>query len=143
MAVRLFGVGLLGLFAAAIVGAPACGSPCPASDRTITTGTTTVGARGGVYQSSPPAGPFVEFKGGTVLHFPHKLGAVPDFIEVRLSFSENPEAPGGGGSAFAAGNQAVIGKQGADELVVRNDQCTDYFIRVTAEALNASDAGGD
>ncbi len=143
MAVKFFGVALLGLFAAAVVAAPACGSPCPSSDRTITTGSTTVGARGGVYQSSSPAGPFLEFKGGTVLHFPHKLGVVPDFVEIRLSFSENPEAPGGGGSAFAAGNQAVIAKQSADELVVRNDQCTDYFIRVTAEALNPVDAGGD
>lgn len=147
----LIGIALIGAGAAALCTAPACVPSCEYEGVAVSGGTTTI--RGGVayFESSPPAGPFIPFDGHHALTFSHKFG--PRFkirhVDVRLAFSANPEGENGGGWTFAAGNQAVVQRQGTDEIVVYNDQCTNYFVRVSVDGYEdgdgdaSTDAAGD
>lgn len=114
-----------------------CGSTCPATERVVEDGArwTTGGARR--FQTSGPEGPFLPFEGGTLLHVRHGLGVRPQQVQVMLSFSERPE--GGGGYSYAAGNQALVLHQNAEEIAIKNDSCASYWVRITAEAWGDPD----
>lgn len=122
-----------------------CGPTCPTSERVVTSGALSVRANGDRYfETSPSDGPFLPFDGYTLLHVKHGLGVRPDFVQVYLSFNALPELGGNGGSSYAAGNQALLLYQDAEEIWVQNDSCANYFVRVTAVALPpAVDAGAD
>jgi hypothetical protein len=111
-----------------------CGSSCPPSERVVADGERWQTTERKSYRTSPPEGPFLPFDGATVLHVRHGLGQKPDFYQVQLSFSERPLQSGGGGSAFAAGNQVVLQKIDETEIIFRNDSCASYYIQVTVSA---------
>ena len=110
-----------------------CGPSCFPSERVVSTGIRYSAGAQRVYMTSAPEGPFLPFEGGTVLRLRHQLGTNKLLVQVKLSFSEHPLASGGGGSSFAAGNQAVVQREDADEVVVKNDSCANYYIRVIVE----------
>lgn len=112
-----------------------CGSPCPPSELYFDKGTLHRAGGTLLWESSPAAGPLVPFTGATTLHLRHRLGVRPLKTDIELSFSEFPERPGGGGLTDAAGNQALKLLQNEDEVVLKNDSCANYYIRVTIRAV--------
>lgn len=137
------------LFALAMLALPVwlgtqngCGPSCYPSERVVSTGIRYTAGAQRVYMTSGPEGPFLPFEGGTVLRLRHQLGTNRLLVQVKLSFSEHPLASGGGGSSFAAGNQAVVQREDADEVVVKNDSCANYYIRVLVEGDIADGDGG-
>jgi hypothetical protein len=100
---------------------------CPAGkpDITVETGRTNLDAR--TYQSAPFNGPRDAFPAMTTMHFMHRLGFTPEFMESFVSFlAENSSA------SENAGNQAEWVCVDDDEFVVRNDTCQDFYIVVSA-----------
>jgi hypothetical protein len=85
-----------------------------------------------VWESSPPAGPFVPFGGGDTVHFHHPLHAEPFETHIEVSFNEYPE--NGEGATDAAGDEALKLLTSADEFVVHNRTCSPLFIRVIVHA---------
>ncbi|HEY3255009.1 MAG TPA: hypothetical protein VGJ91_13710 [Polyangiaceae bacterium] len=80
-----------------------------------------------VYYSAPYGGPYRFFPGGRTLHFKHGLGAVPLPPTFFLAFA----AEGTGGDdplAQAAGNSAELLALDAQEIAVKNDTCSDFYI---------------
>ncbi|MBL8717867.1 MAG: hypothetical protein JNL79_17950 [Myxococcales bacterium] len=140
----LAGVAFLAALATAFVTAPACVPSCTGTPYTHETGSTSFGSFGAYYESSPQSGPFISFNGHSQLTFPHKFGSKYKIrhVDVRLAFTTEPESSAGGGWTFAAGNQAVVIRQTADEIVLFNDQCTDYYVRVSVDAVEDPGDGG-
>jgi hypothetical protein len=98
----------------------------------------------GIYMSSPWTGEMLWFPGGKAYDIEHKLGCVPAVVELTESFS--PDGLKNEGSvAPCAGNMCLILK--VDETVIRikNDTCSDFYVRVTATGCESlpSDAGLD
>lgn len=114
-----------------------CGSACPTTERIVEDGARWTSGATRRYETSGPAGPFLPFEGATLLRIRHGLGVRPENVQVMLSFSERPE--GGGGYSYAAGNQALVLHQTAEEIAIKNDSCASYWIRVTAEAWGNPD----
>lgn len=137
-------VSLVGL-SVALVAPPfaGCGPACPPSERVIVEGTRLTTEASRYYETSGPEGPFLPFEGATQLRIRHGLGARPQKVVIMLAFTEHPQSPGGGGYSFAAGNQAIVLRQDADEVAIKNDSCAKYWVRVTIEALTPEDAGAD
>ncbi|MBI2394846.1 MAG: hypothetical protein HYV09_35080 [Deltaproteobacteria bacterium] len=137
-------VALVGL-SVAVVAPPfaGCGPACPPSERVIVEGKRVTTGAARFYETSGPEGPFLPFEGATLLRIRHGLGAAPQKVVVMLAFTEHPQSPGGGGYSFAAGNQAIVLRQDADEVAIKNDSCAKYWVRVTVEALVPDDAGAD
>jgi hypothetical protein len=117
------------------MGASGCGSyPCAPVERFSDRGTRHEGVDELVWESAPPSGPFAPFDGATTFHFLHGLGVTPTRTEVEVSFTEWPEAKGGGGSSTATGNQATKLLQDERRVVIRNETCANYFVRVVVHA---------
>jgi len=123
------------------------GCPCGREDSTIAYDGGT--AEAGTYQSSTWQGPWLHFPGGRRYLLAHHLGEAPASVSVYLSFKESP-GPGGnaddqpGNASQAAGNETVIEQVDAQHIQVRNDTCSDFFLRVVARAgTTAVDAGTD
>ncbi len=129
--------GLLASALLAVVANLGCGSACPTTERVVEDGARFTTGSTRRYQTSGPDGPFLPFEGATLLRIRHGLGVRPDQVQVMLSFSERPE--GGGGYSYAAGNQALVLHQTAEEIAIKNDSCASYWIRVTAEAWGNPD----
>lgn len=134
-------------FVAVVVAAAltACGPNCDRNPDEapvrFTGGKTDVGR--GVYESSPPGGPYLAFPPGRTYRFVHGLGRVPDDEDAWFSFDEYPfEGKDPGGAVPAAGNQATFEAVTAEYIDVRNDTCSDVKIRVTAE-VHGETASGD
>lgn len=122
---------------AALVAAPmeiSCGSSqfCSGDKRDFSGGQTFDLGTELVWESSPPAGPFVPYDGGTTIHFHHPLHLVPYETRVEVSFNEYPE--NGEGATDAAGDEAIKLLQSEDEVVVFNRTCSPLFIRVVVHA---------
>jgi hypothetical protein len=144
--VRAFVLGAVTLLAgdAVVMTSGGCGPSCSTSERVVTTGTVTEGVAESVFETSPPEGPFLPFNGQTFLHVQHGLKTKHVRVTPYLSFSEYPLTPGNGGYSLAAGNQAVIEKQDENEVLIKNDSCANYWIRVVVTATNVgpdADAG--
>lgn len=120
-----------------------CGPSCPPTERVVDEGVRWSEGATRYYQSSGPDGPFLPFEGGTLLRIRHGLGIAPEFVQLTLAFNARPQAPGGGGYSYAAGNQALVTRQDAEEIDIRNDSCASYYIRVYAKASPNTDAGLD
>jgi hypothetical protein len=112
-------------------------------------GTTDTAA--GVYETSPWQGPYLDFPAGRTYRLIHGLGSRPRLIVPYLSFDRSPVAAPGeprsdrnSHTAIGAGNQAIIEAVTADHIDVRNDTCSDIFLRVVASdpenAVTMSDA---
>jgi len=123
------------------------GCPCGREDSTIAYDGGS--AEAGTYESSSWQGPWLHFPGGRRFVLAHHLGQTPASVSVYLSFKEYP-GPGSnfddepGNSSQAAGNETVIEQVDAQHIQVRNDTCSDFYLRVVArDAPAAGDAGTD
>lgn len=100
----------------------------------------------GYYETSAPDEGMLAFRGGRAYEIEHRLGKMPRAALPYLSFVAHPKLDPDGPSmdnvALAAGNQALI--QGWDErvVIVRNDTCADYFLRVVVLADGVGGEGG-
>jgi hypothetical protein len=122
------------------------GCPCGREDSTIAYQGGTAAA--GTYQSSSWEGPWLHFPGGRRYLLAHRLGQVPASVTAYLSFKEYPGPEGNpdgepGNASQATGNMALIEQVDAENIVVRNDSCSDFYLRVVAQASAAADAGTD
>ena len=116
-----------------------CGPACPATERVVDEGQRWTAGSTRYYQTSGADGPFLPFEGATLLHLRHGLGRIPDNVQIMLSFDEHPLGSGGG-YTYAAGNQAKVLRQDENEVSIRNDSCASYWIRVSMQASEKSDA---
>jgi hypothetical protein len=133
---------LLGALAVvAALAAPGCGPSCQPVDRVVADGVRDLDGPVRTFQTSTPDGPLLPFEGGTMLRIRHGLGIRPELVQVTLSFTERPMEAYKGGSSQAAGNQAIVLRQDADEVAVKNDSCANYFVRVVVVGYTPDDAG--
>ena len=117
--------------AAASAGVPGCATQCdrqPNQPAIAYRGGFTNRAAG-TYFSADNHGPFLEFPPGRTYRFYHGLGGEPEGHHTDLAFSEYP-LDGGGGFVEAAGNQVTYEAANSEYVDVRNDTCSDVWIRV-------------
>ena len=123
----------------------ACSPPCDTadSDKTVTYSKGTVDPSETVYESSPWNGPYLHFPAGRRFSLEHHLKKTPSLVNTYLAFDERPLP--GGNTSESAGNQAVIERVDDQVIVVRNDTCAEFWLRVVAIASpgGPSDAGAD
>jgi hypothetical protein len=100
------------------------------------------------YESAPLKGPYLDFPPGRTYRFVHQLGGVVGQPQANFSFAEFPiattnDGPHKSGFVTGAGNQATFERATADTFDIRNDTCSDVYLRVTAAfpTLGDSDAG--
>jgi hypothetical protein len=139
------GLGLLLVAAACavpLVPTGGCVSNCTTVDRYYERGETLVAPNGaGVYETAPANGAFMPFEGGTVWHLHHGLGRVPTSVQVYTSFTDHPNLPNAGGSSPGAGNETLILQVTDQDVVVKNDTCSGFYVRVVVTADVPLDAG--
>ncbi len=93
-------------------------------------------AANGVYESSPWKSELLPFPGGKQYQLVHHLGFTPAIIEIFVAFG-----PDGERVATCAGNSCLIRCED-DELVwIKNDTCTEFWVRVTAAERSNDDRG--
>lgn len=83
---------------------------------------------GNQYESSPMAGPWLEFPGGRTYRLVHALGRVPTEVTAYLSFEPNNPA----NFTTSAGNSALFKSVNDAYVDVYNDGCPDFYLRVIA-----------
>jgi hypothetical protein len=120
------------LAASAALGPVGCSAAaaCDTSDDgnsvvTYTGGTT----EAAVYTSSPWTTGWLHYPGGSRYELVHHLGRVPTEVVVYLAFSENP-----GSCSLCAGNSCVLTKTDDVAIGVKNDTCSEFWIRVVARS---------
>lgn len=85
----------------------------------------------GVYESVSWNGPFLEFGPQRRYRFFHGLGGEPMTQLAYLSFEPNPLPHDGlGNVSLAAGNEAIFEDPDDEYIVVRNDTCGEFYVRV-------------
>ncbi|MCC6904167.1 MAG: hypothetical protein IT377_34685 [Polyangiaceae bacterium] len=127
---RLFGAGLAGLLATSV--APACSAPCETADSDpvrFEGGALT--ADGATYSTSPWDGPYLHFPAGRRFQIEHQLGVTPPVVLTYVAFDEHPFA--GSNASESAGNQTVIERVDDEIVQVRNDTCSEFWLRVVAK----------
>ena len=120
----------------------ACSAPCASTTHYYAGGDTKPSGASMRYESSPDSGPFLPFQGGAAIHFKHEMGVRAQSVEVYLSFNQYPLGEGAGGYSLAAGNQALVLGSDEHEIVIRNDSCSAYYIRVVLTS-EPTTSGGD
>jgi hypothetical protein len=92
---------------------------------------------GDSYETNPPEGTWLHFPAGRRYLLRHGLGVTPEVVSY-LAFSERPLPEAGadagtvGNASVASGNQVIVEQQGPEIVQVRNDTCSEYWIRVVA-----------
>lgn len=115
---------LVGLSAVALL-APGCSpSSCSRGEDDATVDASPDHIVDGVYYSAPYGGPYQAFPGGRTIHFMHGLGKVPLPPVFWLAFaaSDNPVL------AISAGNEAELVGLDDQEIAVKNDTCSAFYI---------------
>jgi hypothetical protein len=87
-------------------------------------------ADGGTVPSPGSEPSFAHFPTNRIVTFHVGLIAFPTDIQVYLSFSPDGDAT----VAPAAGNQSLIRKRSKDQIVLRNDTCSEFYVWLTASA---------
>ena len=88
----------------------------------------------GVYQSTPSwHDGFLDYPGGKRYEFVHNLGATPPNVDVFLAF----DTAASGGSTKCAGNTCIVAANDTT-ISVRNDTCSEFWIRVVADVRGNS-----
>lgn len=107
---------------------PSCSTSDDSNPAELYTGGTTLN---GSYQTSDWDGPLLWFPGGKRYDLQHNLGCKPANVVIFVSFSEQGDK--GGSIAPSAGNMTIL--QAVDEQIIRikNDTCSDYYLRVYAD----------
>jgi len=97
-----------------------------------------VNASGTVYETSDWTGPLLHFPAGRrYLLDVHGLRSRPELVNTYVAFEERPD-----NLSESAGNQVVIEAVDTEVVVVRNDTCAEFFLRVVAMAFGETlDAG--
>ncbi len=91
----------------------------------------------GEYRSSPVEGPWLHFPGGRRYQLAHHLGTEPTRYEAYLAFEErNPSE-----FTIGSGNSARFRAVDDQYLVIENDTCAGFYLRVVASAPAPSAAG--
>jgi hypothetical protein len=127
----LFGLGSMGLLG--------CGATCDRREdsgpRRYEGGTTA----NDVYQSSPWNGPYLDFPAGRSYLLMHGLGGTPITVVSYLSFDAHPIPADGeerqdrnSNTAPCAGNQCILEGVTSEHIEIRNDTCSDGYLRVVA-----------
>ena len=89
---------------------------------------------GYTYESSELHGTWLHFPGGRRYRLVHELPSAPISVSVYLAFVEDPLPEGDSGNISAAtGNVALIEAVTDEYVQVRNDSCSNYYVRVVAE----------
>lgn len=134
---RCFRAGLLPL----AVGVAGCSNDCNRDGAaTATRYEDGLNPSPGAYETSPAAGPYLNFSSGQRWELVHGLATVP-VPDAFVSFQRCPTLATcdaaddeTGGFARAAGNVVVFEELNEDVVVVRNDTCADLFLRVVLSA---------
>ncbi len=85
---------------------------------------------GPVYRSSAADGEHLNFTAGAQFRVHHQLGGVPQSVQVWVSFSANGTKDGN--EALPAGNMAEVLCVNEDFILIRNDSCGEYWLRIVA-----------
>jgi hypothetical protein len=95
----------------------------------------------GFYETSQVRAEMLPFPAGSAYEIEHQLGLTPVSVLPYISFVARPYESGDD-VTLASGNLTLI--EGWDErvIVVRNDTCSDFYIRVVAEAPSRGGLGG-
>jgi hypothetical protein len=109
--------------------ATACGTTCDRGDvnEQIRFEGGNVNPSGTVYETSGWDGPLLHFPTGRRYELVHHLRSLPEFVNTYVAFEERPE-----NLSESAGNQVVIERVDDVAVVVRNDTCAEFFLRVVA-----------
>jgi hypothetical protein len=110
-----------------VAGASGCSPSCDISDDVTPQIYDDGLANDGVYSSSSSLGPFLHFPGGMQIQLVHHLGFTPAHVNVFFGFTEFDER-----YAPCAGNSCEIRCMDEQIVWVKNDTCTEFWIRVTA-----------
>ncbi len=89
------------------------------------------------YMSSRWGGKLLHFPGGRRYVFYHGLKAAPEVISSYLAFHQNTFQSDGSASE-SAGNQALIECVTDKYIVLSNDTCAEFWVRITAQLGPAS-----
>jgi hypothetical protein len=84
--------------------------------------------RGNSYESSPWDSGYQYFPPARTIRFFHGLNTEPSGVEVNLAFDDH-----GFGLAPTAGNSGIFEKVDACEIDLKNDTCSEFYVRLTAE----------
>lgn len=130
-------IGALVLLQACSNFGPACSTSDDSNPADPYAGGTTVN---GSYQTSDWDGPLLWFPGGKRYDLQHNLGCKPANIVIFVSFSEKGDK--GGSIAPSAGNMTIL--QAVDDKIIRikNDSCSDYYLRVYADDPRCDEDAG-
>ncbi len=142
---RLFTLGLVSALGLPMLSsAAACSPPCETADSDpVRFKGGSVSANGSTYSTSAWEGPYLHFPSGRRFQLEHQLGVTPPIVATYLAFSEKPLP--GNNTSESAGNQAVIERVDDEIIQIRNDTCSEFWLRVVAMASpgGATDAGAD
>jgi hypothetical protein len=97
------------------------------------------------YESSDLYGTWLHFPAGRRYRLVHGLVAAPDEVLLYLAFREDPLREGETGNITpASGNAALVEAVEEDYVQVRNDTCSEYYLRVVARvgSVPSDGAGG-
>jgi hypothetical protein len=99
------------------------------------------------YESASLYGTWLHFPGGRRYRMRHELVDPPSEVLVYLAFREDPLREGEPGNVtVSSGNAGLIEANEDHYLQIRNDTCSEYYVRVTAEVVlglaGAAGAGG-
>jgi hypothetical protein len=132
---------VVGAFAVAI-GSPACSPACDTTDAANPAqryeGGAVTGNANPYYASSDWSAGLLPFPGGKRYELAHHLGFVPSEFTVYVSFADkdDPVTP-------CSGNTCVIQAVTNDAITIKNDTCSDFWVRVVASGVSPTwgDAG--
>lgn len=98
------------------------------------------------YETNALDEPMLPFRAGEAYEIEHRLGVVPLTVLPYLSFVQRPdlesEKSGVKHVALGSGNEALIVDQTEEMVVVRNDTCADFYLRVVVEGIPLGGAAG-
>ena len=91
------------------------------------------------YESSGLYETWLHFPAGRRYRLLHDLPAAPDLVLVYLAFREDPLREDEPGNITASsGNAALVEAVREDHVQIRNDTCSEYYVRVVAEVTSSS-----
>jgi hypothetical protein len=123
-------------------GSPACGPTCDTTDTANPAqrydGGAVTGGANPYYSSSEWKRGLLHFPGGKRYELVHRLGFVPAEVAVYVSFGDT-DAP----ATLCSGNTCVIEAVDDKAIVIKNDTCSEFWVRVVASGVSPTwgDAG--
>ena len=134
---------LLPAFLLGLLSVPSCDCGREGGDPVVYAGGDTTGPR---YVSSELYGTWLHFPAGRRYQLLHELPEPPSDVLVYLAFREDAlREDDAGNISPSSGNAALVEAVEDDYIQVRNDTCSEYWVRVVAEVAPSSseeDEGG-